>query len=85
MNQHQGQSNAMDAYQTTISNRTNEVMKALTIFSAIFLPLGFITGFWGQNFTDLPVNNTVYFVFMLVAMVAVPTILLVWFFKRHWL
>jgi len=78
-------SNAMDAYQTTISNRTNEVMKALTIFSAIFLPLGFITGFWGQNFEHLPVKSGVFFFVMLGAMVAVPAVLLVWFAKRHWL
>ncbi len=77
--------NAMDAYQTTISNKTNDVMKALTVFSAIFLPLGFITGFWGQNFIDLPVNSGWFFVVMLAAMVAVPAVLLVWFARRGWL
>lgn len=78
-------SNAMDAYQTTISNRTNEVMKKLTIFSAIFLPLGFITGFWGQNFNKLPIGNEVIFYVTLGCTVAVPLALLIWFSKRHWL
>lgn len=77
--------NAMDAYQTSISNHTNEVVKALTIFSAIFLPLGFLTGFWGQNFEDLPFHNTGFFIAMLAAMVMLPVGLLVWFAKRHWL
>jgi magnesium transporter len=76
---------AMDAYQTTISNRTNEVMKKLTIFSAIFLPLGFITGFWGQNFADLPVGTEWLFYVMLGAMGLIPASLLVWFGRRNWL
>ena len=39
-------------------NNTNLVMKRLTVVAAIFLPLGFITGFWGMNFTSfMPVEN----------------------------
>jgi magnesium transporter len=41
---------AMDVYLSTVSNRTNAVMKQLTIIATIFLPLTFITGFFGQNF-----------------------------------
>ncbi len=77
--------NAMDAYQTTISNRTNAVMKKLTIFSAIFLPLGFITGFWGQNFSSLPVENDILFGVTLGATGVIPIVLLLWFSKRRWL
>jgi Mg2+ and Co2+ transporter CorA len=43
-------SNAMDAYLSIVSNRLNEVMKQLTIIATIFLPLSFLTGFFGQNF-----------------------------------
>jgi magnesium transporter len=43
-------SNAMDAYLSTVSNRLNEVMKQLAIIATIFLPLSFLTGFFGQNF-----------------------------------
>ena len=39
-----------DLYMSTVSNRMNSVMKQLTIFATIFLPLTFITGFFGQNF-----------------------------------
>jgi len=41
---------AMDVYLSTVSNRLNSVMKQLTIIATIFLPLTFITGFFGQNF-----------------------------------
>lgn len=43
-------SGALDVYLSTVSNRLNEVMKQLTLVSVIFLPLTFITGFFGQNF-----------------------------------
>jgi magnesium transporter len=43
-------SGAMDVYLSTVSNRLNSVMKQLTIIATIFLPLAFITGFFGQNF-----------------------------------
>ena len=41
---------AMDVYLSTVSNRLNAVMKQLTIIATIFLPLSWITGFFGQNF-----------------------------------
>ena len=43
-------SGAMDVYLSTVSNRLNSVMKQLTIIATIFLPLSWITGFFGQNF-----------------------------------
>jgi magnesium transporter len=43
-------SGATDLYLSTVSNRQNDVMKQLTIIATIFLPLSFITGFFGQNF-----------------------------------
>jgi magnesium transporter len=44
---------ATDMYLSTVSNRQNEVMKQLTIIATIFLPLSFLTGFFGQNFSWL--------------------------------
>ncbi|HET6172805.1 MAG TPA: magnesium/cobalt transporter CorA [Gaiellales bacterium] len=41
---------AMDVYLSTVSNRLNAVMKQLTIIATVFLPLAWITGFFGQNF-----------------------------------
>jgi magnesium transporter len=40
----------MDVYLSTASDRLNAVMKQLTIIATVFLPLTFITGFFGQNF-----------------------------------
>jgi magnesium transporter len=42
--------NAMSAYLSMVSNNLNEVMKQLAIIATIFLPLSFLTGFFGQNF-----------------------------------
>jgi len=41
---------SMDVYLSTVSNRVNSVTKQLTIVATVFLPLSFITGFFGQNF-----------------------------------
>lgn len=43
-------SGAMDLYLSTVSNRLNEIMKRLTIVATIFMPLTWITGFFGMNF-----------------------------------
>jgi magnesium transporter len=40
----------LDVYLSTVSNRMNAVMKQLAVVSTIFLPLAFVTGFFGQNF-----------------------------------
>jgi magnesium transporter len=42
-------SGSLDAYMSTVSNRLNDVMKQLTIIATVFLPLSFLTGFFGQN------------------------------------
>lgn len=41
---------SMDVYLSIVSNRLNSVMKQLTVMATVFLPLTFITGFFGQNF-----------------------------------
>ncbi|MCL2458776.1 MAG: magnesium/cobalt transporter CorA [Desulfobulbus sp.] len=44
----------LDIYLSSISNRTNEIMKVLTIFASIFIPLTFIAGVYGMNFDYMP-------------------------------
>lgn len=47
-------SNLMDIYLSMLSNKTNEVMKVLTIMASIFIPLTFIVGIYGMNFEYMP-------------------------------
>ena len=42
--------NSMDAYMSMMSRRQNDAIKQLTIIATVFLPLSFLTGFFGQNF-----------------------------------
>ena len=47
-------SGTLDIYLSSVSNRMNEIMKVLTIFAAIFIPLTFIAGIYGMNFEFMP-------------------------------
>ena len=49
-------SGSFDAFMSVVSNRLNDVMKQLTIIATVFLPLSFLTGFFGQNFAWLVVR-----------------------------
>jgi len=69
-------------YLSTVSNRLNEVMRKLTIVATIFLPLTFITGFFGQNFTwmvDHIDSATAFFGWGIGALVAAIGMLVLWF------
>jgi magnesium transporter len=76
--------NALDAYLWAASQRTNEIMKRLTLLSAIFLPLTFITGFFGQNFDGLPFHSSVMLGAMLLSCVVVPAGMLYFFLRSKW-
>ena len=79
-------SNTIEANGAALSNRSNAIMAKLTIFSAIFLPLGFIVGFWGQNFDALPFHNEHLLWWLTVGpCVAVPIVLVFWFWWKDWL
>jgi magnesium transporter len=76
--------NALDAYLWSASQRTNEIMKHLTVLSAIFMPLTFITGFWGQNFEHLPFHSDAMMIAMLASCVIVPVAMVYIFIRRKW-
>jgi magnesium transporter len=81
-------SGATDLYLSTVSNRQNDVMKQLTVIATIFLPLGFITGFFGQNFGYL-VNREItsewtFWVIGVGSMVATCVGLLIFFRRKGW-
>jgi len=77
--------NAMDAHMSMISNRMNVIMKQLTILSAIFLPPLFITSFFGQNFTALPFDSHSLLYLEIVFCIALPAVMLYWFYRSRWL
>ena len=79
---------AMDVYLSTVSNRLNDVMKRLTIVATIFMPLTWLTGFFGMNFGRLVVNITGWpaFIFWgLTTQVVAVGIMLVLFRRRRWI
>lgn len=69
------------------SMRMNEVMKLLTIFSTVFLPLSFITGFFGMNFHSMvpELSATHGQLWVLGLMIAVVITMLTYFKRRHWI
>jgi magnesium transporter len=78
-------SSAMDVYLSTVSNRLNTTTKALTVIASIFLPLSFLTGFYGMNFAYLTqVLETPYWAFAAgVATMVVATLIQLWLFRRR--
>jgi magnesium transporter len=77
---------ALDSYLSVVSNRTNDIMKVLTIFSAIMLPLTFIAGLYGMNFDNLPELHYEYSYFIVLAIMVVVAIgMLIFFWRRGWI
>ncbi len=75
----------MDVYLSSVSNRMNSVMKTLTIFSAIFMPLTFIVGVYGMNFDNMPELRTQHgYFYTLGAMAAITVGLIIYFRRRGW-
>ena len=85
-------SGLLDAYQSNISNRMNEIMKVLTIIATIFIPLGFLAGIWGMNFNteksfwNMPLLGQPWgYRFALGIMLAIALTMLALFWRRGWL
>jgi len=79
-------SGCLDAYMSVVGNRMNEIMKVLTIFSAIMLPLTFIAGVYGMNFENMPELGTRFGYFVVLAIMVVVAIgMLTFFWVRGWL
>lgn len=74
---------SLDAYLSVVSNRLNEIMKVLTIFSAIMLPLTFIAGVYGMNFDNMPELHTKFGYFSVLAIMIVVAIGMLFFFRRR--
>jgi magnesium transporter len=78
---------AMDVYLSTVSNRLNMTVKALTVVASLFLPLTFLTGFFGMNFGWLVSRIGTVYAFMIgLSLMAISIITqLVFFRRRGWI
>ncbi len=75
-------SEMIDVYLSSINNRTNEIMKVLTIIATIFMPLTFLTGLYGMNFKYFPEIYWHYGYFLFWFIVIVLVISMLFYFKR---
>jgi magnesium transporter len=80
---------ALDSYLSVINNRMNDIMKTLTIITTLFMPITFITGFFGMNFFE-PVAGLVgwttqqVFTGTLLIMLLFPLSMYIWMRSRTW-
>ena len=72
----------LNLYHTNVSNRVNEVMKVLTIFASIFIPLTFIAGIYGTNFEYIPELKLHWGYFMMLGLMIIVTLLMLSYFRR---
>jgi magnesium transporter len=80
---------ALDTYLSVINNRMNDIMRTLTVITTLFMPISFVTGFFGMNFfsTDRPlaewVQRPVFFT-VLALMLLTPVGMVLWMRRRGW-
>ena len=77
-------SNALEVHLSHISNTLNQVMKRLTAIATIFMPLTFLTGFFGMNFERLPFHSTLAFIAALLSLVLIPGAMWLWMRRARW-
>ena len=79
-------SDQLNVYHTTMSTKLNDIIKFLTVFSVIFIPLTFIAGIYGTNFEVLPELHFKYSYFIMWGVIISIAIIMLFYFKRkRWL
>lgn len=79
-------SGLLDLYMNSVSNKMNEIMKVLTIMASIFIPLTFIAGVYGMNFSYMPELEYKYGYFVIWGvMILVLVGMLIYFKRKKWL
>lgn len=74
----------MEVQLALVERHQNTVIQRLTFLSTIFLPLNFLTGFFGMNFTHLPFGDDRLLFGALLAMALLPSVLALWFRRKGW-
>jgi len=75
----------IDIYLSGMSNKMNEIMKVLTIFATIFIPLTFLAGLWGMNFRYMPEIGWHWGYFAALGIMAIVALILIMYFrKKRW-
>ncbi|HEY0787156.1 MAG TPA: magnesium/cobalt transporter CorA [Thermoanaerobaculia bacterium] len=76
----------MEAYLSVLANRTNEIMKVLTVFSAIMLPLNLVAAIYGMNFVHMPELRWHYgYLFAIAIMTVIGFGMLSYFVRKGWI
>ncbi len=79
-------SGMLESYLSSISNKLNEVMKVLTIFSTIFIPITFVASIYGMNFQYMPELTAKYgYIIFWVVILLMSGTMLLYFRKKKWL
>jgi magnesium transporter len=83
-------SGALDTYLSVVNNRLNDVMKTLTLITTLFMPISFITGFFGMNFFEPVAQLTGWtsqqmFQVTLGIIIGLPMLMYIWMHRRTWL
>jgi Mg2+ and Co2+ transporter CorA len=82
----QGAETAVQLHFSAVGHRTNEIMRVLTALTAVFLPLNFITGFFGMNFEFLPLIHSDQAMWIILGiMVAVSLAIVLIFWRKRYL
>lgn len=76
----------LDIYVSSVNNKMNEIMKVLTVFTSIFIPLTFISGIYGMNFEHMPELKWPWaYAVVWGLFITIPSVLLVYFKRKKWL
>ncbi|HUV15861.1 MAG TPA: magnesium/cobalt transporter CorA [Pelolinea sp.] len=83
-------SGALDTYLSVVNNRLNDIMKTLTIITTLFMPLSFLTGFFGMNFFAASNllnqwTGVTSFVVIMAVMIGLPLGMFLWMRRRDWM
>ena len=83
---HEDVSNLVNFYLSISAQKTNDVIKVLTIFSVFFMPLTFVVGIYGMNFEHMPeLKSSWGYPGVLASMLLISVLIYSWFRRKKWL